>query len=71
MDTFRKHTKTGFTCEQRLNIAMGYGLRQSEQCIVKMPAGGLPVIRKKMRDMIATERYKKEQICSAGVSSEW
>lgn len=32
MDTVRKHTETGFTCEGRLNIAMWYGLWQSEAC---------------------------------------
>lgn len=37
--------------------------------IVKKPAGGSPVIKEEMRDMIATERYKK-WICSTGVS-EW
>ncbi len=38
---------------------MGCGNLRRAAGIVKKPAGGLPVIKEKMREMIATERYKR------------
>ena len=43
---------------------MGCGNLRRTAGIVKKPAGGLPAIGEKMRDMIATEQYKKNRFAA-------
>ena len=73
MDTVRKHTKTGFTCEGRLNIAMWYGLWQSEACSrhCEKASWGIACYRGKRCEIWLQLSDTKGWICSTGVSSEW